>query len=384
MLMGSLISVGQESDEYIKGRVNPGEAVDSDIKTNELEEQKKKEMDLYKKAIKIPIGIHSDTPIGTLLDESGLLEVKTKNIEEDKKTETNLKNSGLPSDPLNVGISKIIKAKIENNSTPGTSPEEINIMMIEIMEDIEDQDNLFDSTEEDSDDAVKEIDASIDLGSYIEKILETNDKLADQKIINIKSNLNRAESEKKYLEAIINASKDAESKGGFLTDAKGIRDAKARLEENEKTINNLEAELQQYEDGQGEVSEEITGEVVEEVTEEIVDSEEESEEVTEEVVGEVITLNGTYSGPEYPDFGSFTMYMSIDLKTGTVSGMGFVKLKNENVDLDYDFPISGNMNLETREITGKFGDDKMNGKLSADGNRAIGTGSEGVVWSVSR
>ena len=214
--------------------------------------------------VKTPMTVVDDTQVLTILEQAGVFKVKKKNIEEeDKKTETNLKNNGLPSDKLNVAIAKIVKAKIENNSTPGTSSEEIDDMMIKIMEDIEDQEDLFD--------AMEEVDAIVDMVSLVEEILENNDKLADQKIIDIKSNLNRAESEKKYLEAIINASKDAESKGGFLADAQGIRDAKARLEENEKIINDLKTELQQYEDRQ----------------------EEESEEITEEVTAEVITLNGT-------------------------------------------------------------------------------------------
>ena len=43
---------------------------------------------------------------------------------------------------------------------------------------------------------MEEIDAIIDMVSLVEEILETNDKLADQKIINIKTSLNKAESEK--------------------------------------------------------------------------------------------------------------------------------------------------------------------------------------------
>ncbi len=399
LLITNLVNTKDEGEKFIELRINPGEVADNspeaESKTDKIEEQKKKAMDLYKKAIKIPIGIHSDTPVGIILEESGLLDVKKKNIEEDKKTEINLKNSGLPSDSLTVGISKTIKAKIENNSTPGTSPEEIDAMMIKIMEDIEDQDKLFDSTEDDSDDAVKEIDAAIDMVSHIKKILENNNKLADQKIINIKSNLNRAESHKNYVEGLIQASEDAEKKGGFLSVTQGLSALKADLEETNKTINNLEAELQQYEDGQGEVSEEETEDTLtdeetedtltDEETEDTLTDEEESEEATEEIIEEVITLNGTLSDPA--EGGTTKMFMTIDLKTGTVSGMIFIRINNEYVKAEFDMPISGNMNLETREINAQSGEAKLTGRLSADGNRANGTvsGEDGnLVWSVSR
>ncbi len=58
--------------------------------------------------------------------------------------------------------------------------------------------------------------------------------------------------------------------------------------------------------------------------------------------------------------------------------------------LDLDPQIYGSIDLETRIINAMLtgGDDaegmKITGKLSADGNRANGTGDEGIVWSASR
>ena len=81
------------------------------------------------------------------------------------------------------------------------------------------------------------------------------------------------------------------------------------------------------------------------------------------------------------------MSMTIDLKTGTVSGIIFIRIDNEYMKFDADMPISGSMNLETREINAQSGEAKLTGILSADGNRANGTvsGEDGnLVWSVSR
>jgi len=262
-----------------------------------------------------------------------------------------------------VDIAKTIKAKIKNNSTIGTSPEETEAMMIKIMEDIEEEDKLFDGMEDD---------AMIDMVSHIEKILENNNKLADQKLIDLKTKLNRAESHKKYLEGIIKAFEEAEKKGSFQT--QGISSVKADLEETNQTINNLETELQQYDNGQGEVSEDT-----------LTDEETQDALTNEEVTEEVITLNGTVS-----DGGdAFTMSMTINLGTGAVSGIIYIRIYMADFDYQFeeDVPFSGSMDLQTRDINAKAGDTRLTGRLSADGNSANGTASSddgSVSWSASR
>jgi len=147
-------------------------------------------------------GVYDDTALLVIPQKLGTFDVenkdKGKNTEEENKIKTNLENSGLSSDPLTVGISKIIKTKIENNSTLDTSPEEIDDMLIEIMKDIEEEEELIDSmddgSDDDTDNAVEEVGAIIDMVSHIEEILESNKKLADQKIIDLKTNLSKAES----------------------------------------------------------------------------------------------------------------------------------------------------------------------------------------------
>ncbi len=360
---------GDKGEKIIEGKKDLGqyaelvgpESVKLDEETLTVrDETNKKILNHSIELVKIPLTVVDDTQVLTIAEELGVFKVKKKNTEEeDKKTETNLKNNGLPSDNLNVDIAKTIKAKIKNNSAIGTSPEEIEAMMIKIMEDIEEEDKLFDGMEDD---------AMIDMVSHIEKILENNNKLADQKLIDLKTKLNRAESHKKYLEGIIKAFEEAEKKGGFQT--QGISSVKADLEETNQTINNLETELQQHDNEQGEVSEDTLTD--DEVT----------EEITEEVIEEVIALNGTIND----NVNTYAMFMTINLKTGAVSGMIYIRVYFTDLDykLEIDAPISGSMNLETRGINAQAEEFKLTGILSADGNRASGTGSEGSAWSVSR
>ena len=366
-----LSDLGGRSEEYLENKVDVTEYANidpaKDVDDEGVEKNKTGLKNIMIEGIKIGVDSYSDTPLAPLAENLGLFDVKKKNTEEDNKIKTNLEKSGLPSDPLNVGISKIIKAKIENNTTLDTSSEEIDAMTIKAMKE-------------------KEIDAAKDMVSHIVKILETNNKLADQKLIGLKTKLGRAESQKKYLEGIIKAYEDAEKKGGFQE--VGIGSVKARLEDEEKIINDLKTELQQYEDGQGEVSEEITEDTLpDEETEDTLTDEEESEEVTEEAAAEVIILTGTMGD----GVNTFTMSMTIDLKTGVVAGMVYFRMSFEFEDvvvpIESDVPISGSMNLETRGINAKVGEEEeliLTGTLSADGDRASGTGSEGMVWSVSR
>lgn len=340
---------------------------------------------------KVVAGVYDDTGLGTVVDKLGVFDVKKdkgKNTEEENKIKINLENSGLSSDPLSVGISKIIKKKIENNSTTGTSPEEIDDMLIKIMEDIEEEEELIDSMGDGSDDVLEDTGNIIDMVSHIEQILKSNKKLADQKIIDLRSSLNKAESEKKYLEGIVKAHEDAEKQGAFLGDTQGISNIKTRLEGAEQTISDLKDELQQHEDELKEVIDEENTEdqgtediLTDEETQDTSTDGEESEEITGEVVENVITLTGTMNPP---DEVAQKMSMIINLETGSVTGILYLRIDNESIKFDIDLPISGSINLETREINGKMGEAEINGKLSADGSRANGTGEDGMVWSVSR
>ena len=201
--------------------------------------------------VKIPIGAYDDTLILTVMGVAGAFDAKdkdkSKNTEEEDKIKTTLKNNILPSDPLSVGVSKIIKKKIENSSTPDASSKEIDDMLIKIMKDIEQQEDLISSMDSDSaDDALEDIENTIDAISLINQILASDNKLADLKLIDLKTKLGRAESEKKYLEEIIKAYEDAEKEGSFQTE--GISSIKTRLEDTNQTINNLKTEIQEYED----------------------------------------------------------------------------------------------------------------------------------------
>ena len=199
-------------------------------------------------------GSGDDTGLGTVAQKLGLFDVKNKaqdkNTEDDDKIKADLEKNNLSSDPLSVGVSKIIKKKIENSSTPDTSSEEIDDMLIKVMKDIEQQEELInimdDASGDPAYDNIEDISDFIDMVSNIEQTLASEDKLADQKSIDLKTKLGRAESEKKYLEEIIKAYEDAEKEGRFQTE--GISSVKTRLEDTEQTINELKTEIQKHED----------------------------------------------------------------------------------------------------------------------------------------
>jgi len=350
---------------------------------------------------KTVVGTYDETGLLVIVDKSGAFgadnKESDKNAEEENKIKDTLKKNSISTDPLTVGISKIIKKKIENNSTLDAKPDEIDHMLIKILEDIEEKEKLLDSMGDTSDDDTggdaEDIEQLLDLPSHIEQVMSADEILAEQKIIDLKTDLGKLGSEKKYLEKEIQAYEDYEKKGALITDTQTFSSLKTRLDEANKRIDDLQAEIQEEKD-------KLTGTQDEENTEdqETEDTPTEGEgsvdtstdsgetgEITEEAIEEVITLNGTLSD----GVNAFTMSMTIDLGTGAVSGILYIRLYI--VDLEYqleeDVPISGSMDLETRDINAQAGDSKLTGTLSVDGNSANGAASGedfSAVWSVSR
>lgn len=340
---------------------------------------------------KTVVGTYDETGLLVIVDKSGALNTgnkdESKNTEEENKIKSDLENSGLSSDPLSVGISKVIKAKIENNSTLDTKPDEIDAMLIKILEDIEEEEKLLDSMEDTSDDITgdnaEDIEQLLDLPSHIEQVMSVDEILAEQKIIDLKTDLGKIGSEKKYLEKEIQVYEDYEKKGASITDTQTFSSLKTRLDEANKRIDDLQAEIQKEKDKLTGTQDEENTEDQE--TEDTSTDSGETGEITEEAIEEVITLNGTLSD----GVNAFTMSMTINLGTGAVSGILYIRLYI--VDLEYqleeDVPISGSMDLETRDINAQAGDSKLTGTLSADGNSANGTASGedfSAIWSVSR
>ena len=241
-----------------------------------------------------------DTAILTIPQKLGLFDVKkdkSKNTEEENKIKTNLEKNNLPSDPLTVGISKVIKNNIKNNSALDTSSEEIDNMLIEIMKEIEEKEELIDSMDngsgDDAYDDMEDISNLVDMVSSIEQILESNEKLADQKVIDLKSNLNLAESHKKYVEGLIEAYEDAEKKGGILSSTQGLSALKTDLEYTNQTIDNLKNEMQLHED-------ELKKEPDEETQDTFTD-EEEPEEIIEDTKEAPTIKLKIVAGPTYSE-----------------------------------------------------------------------------------
>ncbi len=205
---------------------------------------------------KFASGVYDDTGLLLLVGESGAFSGKKKAPEEksdeDLKIKISLEKNDLPFDPLTTGITKIIKNKIENNSSTDTSPEKIDEMLIEVMKDIEEMELLIDDERIDSKDA-KDPKSTLDMVTHINQILAINKKLADQKTIDLKTKLSKAESENKYLESLLQAFEDSEKTGAFQTD--GISSLKTRIDENNQITQQLIAQIQQQEDSINEMPE---------------------------------------------------------------------------------------------------------------------------------
>lgn len=290
-----------------------------------------------------------------------------------------LEENNLPSDNLSQDIFGSIKNIVDGNVSDSASEIEKNNIIYDLYIEISKKD--LTSTKNSSE--IKEL---------IRNELNNNGVLKDQGIIEESEGLGRAESYKDFLNKELDYYKFMEEKGLNLTDSSYYDKLLIAIEEINIKINVLEKEIEEYLQDIVITEEEVIPEeetVAETSTEEEpikeedeVEEEKDTEKITEEVLAEVITLNGTVgiSGEE----GSFPMFMTIDLKTGTVSGILYFKLYIDDIKFETDLPISGTMNLETRKITGKMGEGNINGILSTDGNRASGTGEEGMVWSASR
>jgi len=370
-LGASLFSFGEKAMEEKKDRVDMAKYGDAKASGNPGKDQEKNSAGFVELAVeegKVGVGAYDDTGLLIILDKSGVLNVEKK-------------EDNIPSDPLMVGIAKVVENKVKRNSDSDAAQEDIDEVVIDTMKELKELEELLDDEALSNEDKIKE--PEFDIVSHINKILNASGKLADQKVIEIRKELDKTNSEKKYIEMEIKAYKDYENKGYLVTDTSEWANFEDRLDELNNKISELTTEIQQYEDKSQEVADE---EDIEDVSTdgEIQDTstdEEEPEEIIEEVVEDVITLTGTMDAP---DSNPQKMSMTIDLKAGLVSGTVYLRINNEEITLNVDVPISGSINLDTRVINAEAGDMKLNGKLSADGKRANGTGSESVVWSVSR
>ncbi len=366
-------------------------------------EAKKVVVDSFKKLGEDAIGIAVDDTAGLgIIKEIGVFDLpKDKEVPEDKKEEK--EDSGSDgSDPIFVqgllgavegaaGVADIlpIEEKLNENNLPtDVITQDITKIVINVANQLGSSDSELADIIDTSINVIKDLinkdknkdtdnDSSVTLEIIKEKLSEIN-MLEDEEIINKRKEHNLSVLEKEQLEKEIELYEHYKDTDTVIISNEMYEKIQQRLEHLNDKIDALEKELEEYAGNNEEGMEDQN-------TEDASTDEEESEEITEEVTGEVIILNGTLSDPE--EGGTIKMSMTIDLKTGVVSGIIFIRIDNEYIKFDADMPISGSMNLETREINAQSGEAKLTGILSADGNRANGTasGEDGnLVWSVSR
>ncbi len=276
--------------------------------------------------------------------------------------EEKLNENNLPTDAITQDITKIVINVANQLGSSDSELADIIDTSIDVVKDLKNKDK-----DEDIDN-----DSSETLEIVKEKLSEIN-KLEDEEIINKRKEHNLSVLEKKQLEKEIEIYKYYKDTDNVIISDEVYIKIQQRLDYLNDKIDALENELQ--EDKKSEEDNESQN--IEDVLTD--------EEITEEVIEEIITLSGTMGD----EVSTFTMSMTIDLNTGAVSGIVYFRINL--VDLDYKFetdvPISGSMNLETREINAQAGELKLTGRLSTGANSANGTASseEGsVVWSVSR
>ncbi len=110
-----------------------------------------------------------------------------------------------------------------------------------------------------------------------------------------------------------------------------------------------------------------------------------ADEGSQDVLNDEIILNGTMNIPDGP---SQKMTMIVNPGTGSVTAVFYLKINVDGLKLEVNIPFFGTIDPETRIInavsSGGDEDIRLTRTLSANGNRASGTGDDGMVWSVSR
>jgi len=233
-----------------------------------------------------------------------------------------LEENNLPSDDLTLGVVKSIWNILEENIPNNTNEDDKNNITVEIIKGLLNSEKQGDIVSTDGSSEIKEA---------IRNELNKNGMLEDQTLIESRKALNKAKNYEEFLQKEISYYNDLEAKGYMIVDSWHYDGLKNSLKNISVKISELESDLKDFEEvtiveedlaeETGRVEEEVTEELPseeEEVAEEIVDSEEESEEIT----AEVITLNGTIND----GVNTYTMLMTIDLKTGVVSGMVYIRL----------------------------------------------------------
>lgn len=204
---------------------------------------------------------------------------------------------------LDYGIKKVVERKVELNSDSGTTPQEKKTIVDETIKNIqkaEDNNN------------------KVDLNSWVQTILKGTEKLADQKLIDLRKALIRSQLSYDYNIGIIEKYEEYQAKGQGISDPSELAEAKRRLEDINNETKIIEAQIKELE-GAKQISPEST-------------------------VAETTPETNTQPTETTPETNPDTALPSeLNLKGNIICSLWGCSI-----------PLTLNINFETQEVTGTF------------------------------
>jgi hypothetical protein len=301
---------------------------------------------------------------------------------------------------LDYGIEKMVEKKVELNSDPETTPQEKKAIVDETIKNIQ---------------KAEKSNTKVDLNSWVQTILKGSDKLADQKLVDLRYKLKKIELSYDYNFSIIEQYEEIQAKGQGISDTTALAEAKRRVADLYDETRIIEAKIKELEDAKK--VPESTPDTVTKPTETIPETNTQPTETTPDTVlpaelnlkgtmnvkagfAYQLTLNinfetqvvsGTlaYSGPITWEHVFITdretgniikEAFDITLPTtanGTINGK--IDINSKIIEAPYSILLS--TTWEGKSITSE-GSSTMSGSLDAN-NNASGTTSSGASWSAS-
>jgi hypothetical protein len=209
---------------------------------------------------------------------------------------------------LDSGIKKMVEKKVELNADSETTPEEKKTIVDETVKNIQ-------KAEDNS--------TKVDLNSWVKTILKGTDKLADQKLVDLRYKLKRNELSYDYNFSIIQKYEEYQAKGQGITDTAELAEAKRRVADLYDETRIIEAQIKELEDAKqiaqdSEVaseSEEAKGLTDANKEETKTQPDESEQEVTPDEQEKIVTLCGTV----WSTFDE-KITMIINFSTGEITG----------------------------------------------------------------
>ena len=326
---------------------------------------------------------------------------------DNKAMQDMLRQENLPDDNLTIDIAKSILNVVHENIS---DQENMDVLKEELFNTLRSL-TIIDIDKPDINRT------SNDVKDSIREDLDKKAMLADQRVIELRQQLNKALNYKKYIQEKIAYYENLEQQGFGITNTAEFNNLKQVIQDIDNKIGSIETDLEKYEDTSTENQiedsiEEDTGQTEEEAeeedtqddevteTEDAESTEETDDGTTEEIAGPIV-LNGTIAG------GKGNISMTIDPASGNISGT-FKYWDTVQATQDEDTvtcnaeitaSISGSMNLETGNISASVSGtvhysgqsavcnssdqpfhDTLTGKLAESKNSASGTCSHGESW----